>query len=227
MIKTFNKDSIIKVDNYFVVVDKSISYRNYDYITDGKYCWEYILHNSTETNPNPNYKVISTIGKRLGNIPLIELSNEIDNKLYEQGMRLATANNEYCSYDNHSIDCECCGFAEGYEKGYRTAQFQGLYTEEDIHEAIGIGMRSNKSLNRNIKYFHEWRKRKQDFEILKIPVIESIELEYEEYNARPDLGDFLDNGKDNYGGDFLIMSRLKITNKETNTITPVRVVYNS
>lgn len=82
MEKTFNKETIIPIEDYFVVVDNTQTTNgNARYWVSGEDgIGRVVTHLDTKLIGWP---VVATTGKRIGDIPLVELSDEIEEELQE------------------------------------------------------------------------------------------------------------------------------------------------
>lgn len=150
MTKTFNKDSILQIEDYFVVVDKETEPDNRklclcyhketgspnieDYYADDK---EYYVH-------KPD-KIIATIGKRIGDVPLIELPDEIYGreilKLWGKNDRKLSGVDAYRAYEAGVID------------GYTYKANKGRYSEEDMWGVLHMLLRLTKFQDQEVAMY--------------------------------------------------------------------------
>jgi hypothetical protein len=149
-------------------------------------------------------KIIATIGKRIEGIPLIELPDD----KFQPIRQAAEAWEKTKDRIDKSVDNKTANIY--WMSGYMTAQ-RGTFSEEDIKKGVATGIQ-------------DWQQRKEQtvgglfsdimsvilsLQQKKLPI--QVELEIELYLPHPGLS--------------ARKERIKTTNPETNTITPINIIY--
>ena len=141
-------------------------------------------------------KVIGSIGKRLDGVPLIELVNNT--------MILAR---ESAVKNNYDIGDDT--YKHGFVNGHKTNT--NKYSEAQIKAAIIVGAGNPNMTNKNVDDYLQ--------SLQKQPIPTEVELECEFYCSTGRKCD--EKGSNCKNAEY----RIKITNKETNIVTPINVFY--
>lgn len=187
-------------------------------------------------DPSPNLEkktrsLLATVGKRIGDLPLIEIPDTEDNmQEYDRLLNTAAELSEgICQPNNHVHDCDCAGWVAGYQ--YKAAQSKGTWSDEEVfnfvkyltevdpfgpYEYVDGKPEDLKSL---IKSWHK------EYAQKKVPT--AVELEMEESGRVISGGLQPINQIGGKGLQAHISHKIKITNTETNTIIPVNVIYDN
>ncbi len=223
------KYKVIKIEDYYVVVDDSITkgFKN-QWVVETHLPYNTICQLSGDWDlTRCGYKdklVITTIGKRIGELPLIEIPDEVQqlstiwNNTKEEkhnrnwnaeqflNYRLKRylkedANTEYILQATKLMIAAEKGFA--FRDGYKAATKK--YSEEDMTQAVLIGARNPKNPKQAARDLHAYKQ-----SVVNKPIT-SVELELELAKHPSIIGVTLPN------------YILKVS--ETNTITPVNIFY--
>jgi hypothetical protein len=219
MTKIFKQDSIIPIDGGYVVVDKEAKKGDYFYniVNECVYgpAMDYELLN------NIDFKVIASIGIRIEGVPLIEepLPDIHVFEVYNpKAGEKANSRIHVCTFidEQDAINfCKPYTHLEILPNWIKGTNNQKQYTEADVRKAFKAGARAKSMLS---SVTNSWDKAFINFEesyiksLQKVPI--SVELEYE-YN---NIASSMKGGKQGW--------QFKITNTETNTITPIKIEYN-
>lgn len=232
MNKIFNSDSIIAVEDYFVVVDKDAGILS-SYTTDGVKVYEpskardilikkEVGHLKTKVN-----KIIATIGKRLEGVPLIELLDN-DSELYIHAKEYSEMAVQHINDEQTKLQRQAAYL--DFIAGYKAAQSKGTYSEEDLKKAFDAGKRgwyqkriTGNDGSYNVGLYHgiveDYVKSIQPKKKRRIP-------------ASITLLTFVEPDRDEYGvvkrsspNNIICKSELYITNPKTNSIIPIEVKY--
>ena len=221
MTKTFNKDSIIPIEGGYVVVDKEAPITEQDVVLwlEGK-IWRgfkktsdgwYLQLGSSQFRPIREFqKITCSIGKRIEGVPLIE---EVDEDTEDNEWKLTDLAREIFHKYPNDVTSYHIAVKAGYDLA-KAAQSKGQYSEEDVLKACELaGQRAANANN-----YSEAAMKDEILPFLKslqpkrIPV--SVELEVE-----------IMRSADSFDLSVYSTDRLKITNPETNTITPIKIEY--
>lgn len=190
MIKTYK---VIKIEDYGVVVDGLATEHDECYVHHSDKGITLAQEKTDNHGMCSCEKVIATIGKRIDGVPLIELANDIDDKL-----RCS------CPGYGNGDTVENSIYIHGWVDGYKANTAK--YSEEDIRRAWELGSCYG-SAEDNV--LPEAIRAQNDYlqSLQKQPIPTEIELE-------TFISVYKGNGT--YGGEFPV-----IHNTETNTITAV------
>lgn len=144
-------------------------------------------------------KIIASNNPSLTDVSkLPEIGEDVDKLAHEAAIG--------SGYELHDI------VKRAWARGYKAAS-KNQYGREDIKKVIGLAREYElRDYGRTVTYQHAHFVKTWE-EIIQFlqPIPKEVELEMEEYNARPDLGDFLAQGSDGIGP--LIMKRIKVDDK--------------
>ncbi len=210
MIKQF---SVIPVENYYVVVQ-------YKHMT--KHCY-YFYTSICLGNPMGVVGVIvATIGKRIDTLPLIEIADETE----ELAKHHIFPQFDFKWYKEEDVEVQKA--LNDFKEGYKAGQSKGTYTEEDMKKCFKSGHLNGWNI-RNVTVGGDWNYGLDGFEELfkdyidslqKKKVIKAVVLEMVCFDEVPYPSDEFNQmweNKQDY--------KIKITNTETNIITPKEFIY--
>jgi hypothetical protein len=224
---------VIPVEDYGVVVDEKGTTPNGSWVYNNRLNDVFQIGGSNQPSAT-DALIIATIGRRLEGIPLIE---EVDEDLLS--IALKESENIDGTYQSGLVD----GFSLG-----QAAQSKGVYTEDDIHKAMlfaistrekavkggALTLPSNEDEEKQFKEdfttrFNKGKSLLKEFiaSLQKKKLPTSVELEMEEEIVKcphcEGYGVTID-GKCNMckDGKLHIDDKIKIHNRETNTITPIK-----
>ncbi len=235
MTKTF-KD-IIPYKEGYVVVDKEANKQEGDSVVLNNVVFKvsYKLHEPKESleycqliDPNEKFlasnynivtlpKVIASIGITIEGVPLIE---EDKTAVHRELLKLAFKDFELTN-TTFTKGTDKILAANDWVRGYKAAQKQGQYSEEDMIKLAGMmayemhtnGMGACSVFNHKARSF--WEDIKDKFQPKRIPI--SVSLEYEPYDIYPMAAIEETSGNDS------LLWRLKISKE--NTIIPKSINY--
>jgi hypothetical protein len=200
-------NNLIPIEDYYVVVDKEATIRLNDWIIcdDRNELYHTVNHFKIIKTLLPEglndrlwVKIIATIGKRIGNLPLIEIPDE--DGLKTIGVKAFEALKELNPRGGMKEFVRMAA-----EFGYKAAQ-RGIFNEEDMRNAVTFGIDLH-----HREDVHTWADKTDKYiqSLQKKKVIKAVVLE----------GSWIDKWYDKDTGAFFP----DVT--ETNTITPVNIIY--